>query len=84
VFQQAFVTLGLFCLHYRLPFPSVTVSVLLAFLDFLHSLMVPTIKNNISSVKARFQLAGIDLSPFFFLPFSGSSFPGKECSSSGS
>jgi hypothetical protein len=64
--RLACITLARFCHHHRLPFPSITISILLAFLEFLHSssLSVPTIKNYISSIKARFQLAGLDVSPF--------------------
>jgi hypothetical protein len=60
------ITLALFCLHFHIPFPNVSLPVLLSFLQFLtlNSLSVPTIKNYLSSIKSKFRQLGLPLSVF--------------------
>jgi hypothetical protein len=45
--RQACLTLAMFCAYFSLPFPSISLPVLLFFLEFLYfnRLSVPTIKN---------------------------------------
>jgi hypothetical protein len=64
--RLATMALALFCHHFSLPFPLVSLPTLLTFLEFLAAsgLYVPTIKNYFSAVKSHFRAASIPILPF--------------------
>jgi hypothetical protein len=64
--RQACLTLAVFCAYFSLPFPSISLPVLLSLLEFLYfnRLSVSTIKNCVSSIRSRFCAFSISLAPF--------------------
>jgi integrase len=64
--QVAVSSLAAFCIFYNLQFPAVTVLTLLSFVEFLNdnNLAPATIKNYLSSCKAKFKQAGLPVVNF--------------------
>jgi hypothetical protein len=60
------MALALFCLYYDVSFPAVHVFTLLSFLEFLiySQLLVPTVRNYVTSIKSCFKLNNVSIHSF--------------------